>query len=222
VAGEDEIEYVLETAGRYLDCPPRRSDVRSIFTGLRPLAAPAAQGQKTKEISRGHKIRVSPSGLVTIIGGKWTTYRKMGEDVVNEAVRGLSPGSGQSTKELKVHGWKPDASAVDERGWYGSDLGELEELEGKDRNMAAALSKTMTVTEAQVVWAVRMEMARTVEDFLARRIRVLQLDARESLRMAPRVADIMARELGRDDQWIREQLDAYGLLVEAYILDDNT
>ncbi len=218
-AEPQEIEYILETARRYLDCPPTKEDVLSVFTGLRPLAAPSGEGQKTKEISRGHKILISESGLVTITGGKWTTYRKMAEDVVRTASRNLLKHDGKSvTKTLKIHGYKEDIDPDDPHYWYGTDREKLYELIKHDPESGSILSEKLSLIEAQVVWAVRDEMARTVEDFLSRRSRAIQLDARESIRIAPRVAELMADELGYDQLWADNQIEAYTLLARSYIL----
>ncbi|MCK4747542.1 MAG: FAD-dependent oxidoreductase, partial [Bacteroidales bacterium] len=218
-AEEEEIEYILETAGRYLDCPPQKEDVLSVFTGLRPLAAPTEAGQKTKEISRGHKILVSDSGLVTLTGGKWTTYRRMAEDVVLKSTRGGSKHSGKSvTKSLKIHGSLDDIDYDDPHYWYGSDRKDLYDLVEKDPGLGEVLSEKLFIIHAQVIWAIREEMARTVEDFLSRRTRAIQLDARESIRIAPRVAEIMAAELGYGKEWVKEQVETYNKLAEGYLL----
>ncbi len=216
-AAEAEIAYILETAERYLARKPTLDDVRSVFTGLRPLAAPSGEGKKTKEISRGHKILVSEGGLITITGGKWTTYRKMGEDVIDAAASraALTPVK-SVTRHLKIHGYREKVDRSDPLHWYGSDLDQLEKLTGEDPGMSAVISEKLHIIKAQIVWAVREEMARTVEDFLARRSRALQLDVAESLRIAPDIARIMATELGYDDGWIASQLDAFAALARNY------
>jgi glycerol-3-phosphate dehydrogenase len=218
---EEEVDFILETAGRYLAKKPERKDVLCVFAGLRPLAAPrkVSDETKTKEISRSHKLLVSPSGLVTITGGKWTTYRKMAEDTINLAIKTkkleFKP---CSTKTLKIHGYKENP---DRSNWiyvYGSDQEEIISLQNENPEFAKKLDETFDFTVAEVVWAVRNEMARKVDDILARRIRILYLDARASVSMAPKVAEIMARELNKDKSWEEQQIKEYSELAKSYFL----
>jgi len=219
LAEEQEVEYILETARLYMEKEPQRSDVLSVFTGLRPLAAPVAEGKKTKEISRGHKILVSPGGLITLTGGKWTTYRKMAEDVINTAVnRAKLPEKESVTPTLKIHGHMDGVDHSDPLYWYGSDRQQLDALVDADPGMGELVSKKLDIIKAQVVWAVRGEMARTLEDCLARRIRSLQLDALEALRIAPKVASIMAVELGKDQGWENSQVEAFTRIAKMHML----
>lgn len=218
VALEEEIAFILRTATRYLTKPPKRSDVLSVFAGLRPLAASSEKGKKTKEISRSHKIFTTASGLLTMVGGKWTTYRKMGEDLVDQAEKnqGWAPTKTKTTA-LKIHGYKASVNLDNPLYFYGSDEAPLLSL-AKQNNWETSISDSLGVIAAQVVWAVRFEMARTVEDFLARRTRCQILDAKESLEMAPKVAAIMAKELGKDQNWQKQQLEDYKKVTANYIL----
>ncbi|WP_353935821.1 glycerol-3-phosphate dehydrogenase/oxidase [Maribacter dokdonensis] len=218
IALEDEIGFILNTATRYLTKAPKRSDVLSVFAGLRPLAAPSEDGNKTKEISRSHKIFSSDSGLLTIVGGKWTTFRKMGEDLVDKAERNQQwKHIATKTKNLKIHGYKKDVDLNNPLYFYGSDEEPLLKL-SKEKGWNATLSNSLGVIEGQVVWAVQNEMALNVEDFLARRTRCQLLDAKESVRMAPRVAEIMASELAKDSEWQAKQVEDYKKVTSNYII----
>ncbi len=214
---EKEIDFILETAGSYLSKKPTRSDVLSVFAGLRPLAAPKNGEQKTKEISRSHKIIVSPSKLFTILGGKWTTYRKMGEDMVNKIETELKwPHQQPATSQLQIHGYKESVNSNDPLYFYGSDASQLYAQMNGDANVW--LSNKLKIHKTQVQWAVDHEMARTVEDILSRRTRALLLDAKESKRIAPQVAAIMAKQLGKNEDWTKEQVEEFNTLADHYIL----
>lgn len=217
---EEEINFILSTAAQYLKKDPQKKDVLSVFAGLRPLAAQQDnQSQSTKEISRSHRLMVSLSGLITITGGKWTTYRKMAQDTINKAwmVGGL-PERKCVTKTMPIHGYVKNIRFDSPGYFYGSDLNAINEMIHTEPELGQLLHLDYEYTRAQVVWAVRHEMARTVEDFLSRRIRMLLLDARASMAMAPEVADIMARELKQDSKWIQTQVKNFQTLVNGYIL----
>ncbi|WP_205510581.1 glycerol-3-phosphate dehydrogenase/oxidase [Longitalea arenae] len=214
---EKEIAFILENASRYFVQQPKRSDVLSVFAGLRPLAAPQGGNQKTKEISRSHKIMVTPSKLFTILGGKWTTFRKMGEDMVNRIEQELQwPHKKTATRNLAIHGAVATVNQNDPLYFYGSDKEQVKALMNGHSN--EWLSTSLQIHEAQVIWAVQHEMARTVEDVLSRRTRALLLDARESIRMAEPVAAIIAKILQKDDRWIKEQVASFTKLAEGYVL----
>lgn len=217
---QEEVDFILATAAQYLKRDPEKSDVLSVFAGLRPLAAQQdSQSQSTKEISRSHRLMVSLSGLITITGGKWTTYRKMAEDTVNKAwlVGGL-PEKPCVTAAMPIHGYVKNVRFDAPGYFYGSDWEHLTDMIQRAPELGEKLHPDYEYTRAQVVWAVHHEMARTVEDFLARRIRMLLLDARVSMAMAPEVAAIMARELGYDDTWAKSQVNEYQNLAAGYLL----
>ncbi len=221
VAKEEEIEFLLSTYGRYLKEAPERSDVLSIFAGLRPLAATKNNnGKKTKEISRNHKIIVSSSGLMTMIGGKWTTFRRMAEDIISRAEKVNRLKRTRSvTRKMKVRGYKESVDMNDPYYVYGTDRDAMLDLVKGNPALGEFLSESLQIIKAQVVWAVREEMAMTVEDVLSRRTRCQLLDARESIRMAPEVASIMAEEMGKDQHWIRDQVSAYEEVTRNYFLE---
>ncbi len=222
VALETEVDFVLETAGQYLVKQPTRKDVLSVFAGLRPLAKPDDEKKATKEISRGHKILISISGLITIIGGKWTTYRKMAEDTIEKAIMlGGLPERECVTKHLPVHGYRMDIDPYNDfLAPYGLEKEEVLALSEEEEEWNGWLSEKLQILKSQIAWAVRKEMARTVEDVLARRTRALFLDARESIQVAPEVARLMAKELNRDDQWITNQIETYNTVAKNYYFED--
>ena len=187
IALEDEVDFILETLRGYLVKKPQRKDILSVFAGLRPLAAQGNQNGTTKEISRSHKLVTSPSGLVTITGGKWTTYRKMAEDTVDEAIRvaGLKHVE-CTTATLRIHGFSSNGGDAGHLHIYGSDAAGVRALVEERPELSQRLHEAFPHTGAEVIWAVRHEMARTVEDVLARRLRVLFLNARVAIEMAPR------------------------------------
>lgn len=216
-----EVDFILETAGQYLAKQPTREDVLAVFSGLRPLAKPEGEGKSTKEISRHHKVMISQSGLITIIGGKWTTYRKMAEDTVDNAILiGALPERKCITSNLPIYGYDQNLDiTTDHLAVYGTEKYQLLELEEEEPALAEFLSEDIPLRKSQVVWAVRNEMARTVEDVLARRVRGLFLNAEESLRIAPEVASIMAAELNKEKDWVEDQLTSFQEVAAHYTID---
>lgn len=217
VALEAEVGFVLENVQRYLARKPQRSDIKSIFAGLRPLAAPQHAEAATKEISRDHKLLVAPSGLITITGGKWTTYRKMAEDVLAqvEVVGGFEPRLCH-TRELPIHGATPAATSGPLQS-YGSDAVSIAALIEQRKELGVPLLVGHAYRKAEVVWAVHHEMARTVEDVLARRLRLLFLDVKAAMSAAPVVAEVMAAELGKDEGWVVRQLEQFNATASQYL-----
>ncbi|MBA2760506.1 MAG: glycerol-3-phosphate dehydrogenase/oxidase [Segetibacter sp.] len=218
VALENEIDFILSTVKQYMTEPPEEKDVLSIFAGLRPLAAPNKDTNSTKEISRDHKLIVSDSGLITITGGKWTTYRKMAEETVNKAIEvGKLLFTACKTKNIRIHGCAEPGSKS-HLSLYGTDEEKIKELIKQSPSLAKPIAQSMPYTEAEVIWAARHEMARTVEDVLARRLRILFLDAKAAMGAAERVAELMAAELGYDDAWIKAQVEDFTKLARRYLL----
>ena len=218
VALEHEVEFIIKTLRGYLVKKPQRKDVLSVFAGLRPLAAQGNKNGKTKEISRSHKLMTSPSGLVTITGGKWTTYRKMAEDTVDEAMRvaGLEKVE-CPTAALRIHGFSTDGIDKGHLNIYGSDAAHILAIAQERPELARNLHAAFPYIGAEVVWAVRNEMARTVEDVLARRLRVLFLNARVAMEMAPEVARLMAAEMKTDRSWQEAQVKDFSRLATQYL-----
>jgi glycerol-3-phosphate dehydrogenase len=231
----EEIDFILRTAGQYMEKAPTRSDVLSVFAGLRPLAAPKKGESSTKEISRSHKIIRSPSGLITITGGKWTTYRRMAEDTVNAAMEVANLKIRTcATQHLKIHGAPVPTRAVashptpataspvtpgqpsspqpvhDHLSLYGTDRAYILALQADNPALATPLHSRLPFTGAEVVWAVRQEGAL---------VRALFLDAKASIEMAPKVASLMRAELSNDQAWEADQIQAYTTLAKGYFLE---
>lgn len=218
---ENEIDFILKTTGQYLVRQPKREDVLSVFAGLRPLAAPKhdANGTKTKEISRSHKIIISPSGLITITGGKWTTYRRMAEDVVNKALSVVNlPKKPCKTKNIPLHGYMKKVDRSHFGYVYGSDYEKILLLAKEKDAWSERLHPEYDYIAAEVMWAIREEMAVNIEDILARRFRILFLDARAAIDMAPKVASLMAQELNKSEAWQEEQVKAFTTIAQQYLL----
>jgi len=219
-AQAEEISFLLEHAAIYLERDPSRADVLSCFCGIRPLVrSPKDKG--TAALARDHVLMIAESNLVSITGGKWTTYRKMAEDTVDAAalVAGLEE-KPSPTVTLRLHGWlKGAAEAEGLLGLYGSDGPGVSRTLRESKAFGEPLAAGLPYFAGEVAWAVRHEMARTVEDVLSRRTRALLLDARASVDAAPTVARLMAAELGRDEAWIERQVAAYRDLAASYILD---
>ena len=215
---EEEIAFLLETASQYLVKPPTRDDVLSVFVGIRPLVK-SGDGRLTAALSRDHTIHFDPSGLLTTTGGKWTTYRHMAEDTVDQAAdfAGL-PERSCVTRTLNVHGFHSNASRFGALSVYGADALDIQELMRTTPSLAEPLHAQLPYTGAEVVWATRHEMARTVEDVLARRTRALFLNARAAEAMAPAVARVMAAELGWDNARQASEVAAFATLAKGYQL----
>ena len=215
---EQEIDFILSTAALYLSRPPTRPDILSVYTGIRPLVKSGhAEGGKTSALSRSHTVQIDESGLLTIVGGKWTTYRHMAEDCVNHAVTlGALPDKPCVTRDLRIHGFHPRPEDLGTLAVYGTDADAIRALAADRPELARQLHPDLPIIAAEIVWSVRHEMARTVDDALARRTRALFLNAKAALEMAGTTARIMARELRRDDAWVQAELAAFGQIVDRY------
>jgi len=213
---DEEIQFILDNAGTYMTKKPKRSDVKSVFAGLRPLAASEENKESTKEVSRHHKITVSTSGLVSVLGGKWTTYRKIAEDTINtvQMVGGFSERN-CTTKNLPIFGFEANSDWNDSLHFYGSEASKIRDL---DPNGNQSLSEKIHITKNQIHWAVKEEMALRLEDVLARRTRGLFLDANETAKIAPEVAKIMAQILNQDQAWIDSELKSLNSIIKNYQL----
>jgi len=218
-AQPEEIDFILETAGLYLQKAPSRDDILSVFAGIRPLVG-ASDDKNTASLSRDHTINISNSGLLTIAGGKWTTYRQMAEDCVGHAatLAGLEPRV-CATKRLNIHGYHTSPQKFGTLAVYGSDAPAIQDLVRADAQRQERIHPALPALCGEVVWAVRFEAARTIEDFLARRTRSLFLNARVAREAAPKVASLMAAELGFNAQWESEQVAAFQHISRGYLPD---
>ena len=214
---EQEIDFILQTASLYLAKKPARADILSVFTGIRPLIQ-ANGASNTASLSRSHAIRIENSGLITIGGGKWTTYRHMAEDCVDQAATfARLPERPCRTAHLNIHGHMPNAERFGWLSGYGTDAAKVRELMETDPAMGERLCDELPYVGAEIVWAAREEMARTVEDALARRTRALFLNARAAVKMAEPAARLMAKELGRSNDWAAAQVAEFRKLAEGYL-----
>ncbi|MHA7129858.1 glycerol-3-phosphate dehydrogenase/oxidase [Algoriphagus namhaensis] len=215
---QGEIDFILETAAGYLTKAPTRADVKAVFAGLRPLARPEEGSTKTKEISRSHKIILSDSGLVTLTGGKWTTFRRMGEDTLDyfEKVTSIKPAASTSAS-MFING---NTNKPAEGHWaiYGNQAQLIQDLMQEKPEWQEKIHPDFPYTKAEVVWAVRREMAVKVEDVLSRRIRLLILDAQAALDASPEVGRIMAEELDKDQDWIAQELLDFQKVASKYLI----
>jgi len=221
LAQEQEIDFILDTASQYLSRAPTRDDIRSVFAGIRPLVK-VSDVSRTAALSREHTIHVSRSGLLTIAGGKWTTYRKMAEDCVDHAATLARLDERPCvTRTLPIHGSHFHADTFGDLAYYGSAAPQIQELMDASPDLAMGLHDSLPIVAAQVIWSVRHEMARTADDVLARRTRALFLDARAAVAMAPKVARLMAREMGRDERWQQKQVADFDSIARYYLVSQN-
>jgi len=216
VALESEISFILRTAGKYLVKSPRRQDILSVFAGLRPLAANPGNPHSTKEVSRRDQINLSLSGLLTIVGGKWTTYRRMAEETIDKAIA-----SGFLAKRKCVTADFPLVSFVTADSSnrlyiYGDRWFEIAAIMQANPDLGSPVHPGFPYTKAEIIWICRNEMPLNIEDVLARRTRAIFLNARASSEMAGDVAGLMAKELGYDMKWQKDQVESYIQLVKNY------
>ncbi|MBK8224466.1 MAG: FAD-dependent oxidoreductase [Candidatus Obscuribacter sp.] len=219
-----EIDFVLSTASLYLAKPPRREDILSVFVGIRPLVKGGTSS--TKALSRDHTIEIDDGGLLTICGGKWTTYRRMAKDGIDKAIE--SGGLAQvpcNTKELRLHGYQPLSSQAElplpygHLQVYGSEAATVLAIAGERAGWEKRLHPSLPYIAAEVIHAARHEMCRTVEDFLARRVRALFLNARAAQEMSLAVAELLAGELGLSRSWQEEQVRLFQELSRQYCVE---
>ena len=214
-----EIDFILQQIGKYLKRDPGYGDIRSVYAGLRPLVK--SSGRKTAELSRDHLVLVSESGLITITGGKWTTYRRMAEDTVDTAIaRGVLPERDCRTATLSIHG-AMEVDFGDPLHFHGTDAAAIRALAKANPEWGRPLHPGLPYIMAEIVWAVREELCMTVEDALSRRTRSLLLDARAAMACSEAVAALLAKELNRDGSWQRAQVEEFGKLAAGYLVESK-
>ncbi|WP_319548950.1 glycerol-3-phosphate dehydrogenase/oxidase [Desulfogranum marinum] len=217
---KEEVDFLVEHSARYLEHPITRDDVLSVFTGIRPLIATGDSNDKTSSLARDHYLTISPSKLLTIAGGKWTTYRQMAEDCIDNAIKmGGHPFRPSPTKDMKLHGYTDDFDPKDHMHVYGSDREEIQALAADYPELDQQMHEQLQYSWLEVVWAVKNEWALTVSDALSRRTRALILNAKAAIEAAPKAAEIMAKELGKDEAWVKEQVEEFTKLAENYIVN---
>ncbi len=216
IAQEQEITFILDTLRLYLRNAPTRTDILSVFAGIRPLVR-HGDARNSAALSRDHTLHVESSGFVTLTGGKWTTYRNMAQDGVDQAIRLANlPARACPTRTLRLHGWHPHAEQFGPLAYYGSDAALIQDLMTAQPSLATPLHPDLPYCEAEVIWAARHEMARTVEDVLARRTRALFLNAKAAVAMAPCVASLLAGELGQNSAWEADQVTMFTAVARGY------
>lgn len=214
---DEEIRFIVEHFNKYAKQKINYSDISSVFVGLRPLVKEGT-AKNTAILSREHLIQVLPSGLVNVTGGKWTTYRKMAEQTINKAIQVSNLNSVRcKTSHLKIYGYTK-VKSNSHLAIYGSDAVLIKKMIAEDYSFSEKIHADYPYTKAEVVWAVQNEMALTVEDVLARRIRLLFLDARAAIESAPIVASIMATLLRKNSAWEQEQIIAFEKLAQGYLV----
>jgi glycerol-3-phosphate dehydrogenase len=222
-ASQAEIHFILDTLNQYTDSQISENDIRSVFVGLRPLVLPQKEVVSTKELSRDHKIVISNSGLISILGGKWTTYRKMAEDAVNTAIKaGRLPATKSNTKDFLIYGHVSTPAinnvTTNHLDVYGSAAMGILKSWDEQPGTKKLLHPQFPYTEAEVLWAVQHEWARTVEDVLARRLRLLFLNAHAAVLVAPRVAQLLREALNQDAAWEKTQVVQFTQLAKQYMV----
>ena len=218
VAMKEEIDFVMQHVSRYLRKDPSYTDVRSVFAGLRPLVK--SSNKITSAISRDHHIAISDSELISITGGKWTTYRKMAEDVMEIAVHKAGMSDKECiTKNLHIHGYKETTDYTAPLYYYGSDADAIQTMVKNNPALGELIHPALPYIKAEIIWAVQNELCMAVEDALARRTRALLLDAKAAIESAPVVAKLMAKEMGKDEHWIIEQINIFNSVAKNYLLN---
>jgi glycerol-3-phosphate dehydrogenase len=215
---KEEIDFIINHFNRYTAANISYNDIKSVFAGLRPLANVNSK-KKTAIMPRDHVIKVLPSRLVHVTGGKWTTYRSIAEHSIDKAIQiaGLNF-SACKTKNLKIHGWTAEKINT-HLSVYGVNAMAIKKSMEDDASLSGKIHSLYPYTKAEVKWFILKEMAVTVEDILARRTRLLFLDAKAAMEAAPLVASMLATLTGKDVVWEQAQLEEFNKLARGYLLN---
>lgn len=214
---KEEVDFILRNFKQYSEADISYKDVKATFAGLRPLAKVKGES-KTAVMPRDHVIKVYPNNLVHITGGKWTTYRSMAEHCINKAAEaGKLPGVTCKTKKLAIHG-KSTINSDDHFAIYGSDAEKIKALIKANPELGEKLHEDFPYTKAEVVFFIREEMATCIEDVLARRVRLLFLDAKAAIEAAPGVAEIFKTHAGINESLVNNDLEQFNKLAQGYLL----
>lgn len=211
----DEVQFILETAGRFLTRPPMKSDILCTFAGLRPLAAPTKNNGKTKEISRRHKITVSESGLISVLGGKWTIYRRMAQDTLEIAIKtGKLAKQNCKTLNLGIYG-SEYSDPTDRLSIYGHHAKDIKRAIMNNPDLGKTIHPAFPYCKAEIEWICKNEMPVKLEDILSRRTRAMILNTKASLEIASEVAALMSEILGYDSNWEKQEISNYENLLAS-------
>jgi glycerol-3-phosphate dehydrogenase len=214
----EEIDFIIKHFNRYTASDISYKDVKTVFVGLRPLAKVSGE-KKTAVMPRDHVIKILSSGLIHVTGGKWTTYRNMAEHAVDKAIRYAKLKTAAcTTRHMKIHGWT-DERSDSHLSVYGSDAIAIKKMMEEDMSLTEKIHIAYPYTKAEVKWVIENEMAITLEDILARRVRLLFLDAKAAMEAAPVVADMLTLLTGNDAAWKQEQVNIFNKLAKNYLLD---
>jgi glycerol-3-phosphate dehydrogenase len=213
-----EIDFIIDHFNRYTKADISYSDIKSVFAGLRPLAN-AGNGNKTSIMPRDHLVKIFTNGLVHVTGGKWTTYRSMAELAIDKAAQAAGlPSIACKTSRLKIHGWE-DCNANDHLSVYGTDAVAIKKMMDENEFLSEKIHSLYPYQMAEIKWFIENEMAITIEDILARRIRLLFLDAEAAIEAAPKVAKILANLTGKNEAWEQEQVKGFIKLAKNYLFN---
>jgi glycerol-3-phosphate dehydrogenase len=217
-AMETEIEFILETTKNYLEVSPKREDILSVFAGIRPLVK-SENTKNTAKLSREHAIVIDESNLLTITGGKWTTYRRMAEDAVSQAIKTANlPEKKCVTGDLQIHGSTENSEKFGDLSIYGADAKEIQKLIDENPDLAGKIHEDLPYRKAEIIWTIKNEMPQTVEDVLSRRTRALILNAKAAVEVAPQTAKMMAEELNKDAIWIDTEIKRFNEIAKNYLV----